>query len=353
MPLASIGSGHLCKVWEIKTLGKSRDAEARKLLEDVAKQVQPIMMKRKWTVKVLSEFCPRNPSLLGLNVGGGAEIKIRLRKPNREMEFYPYESLLGTMLHELTHNEHGPHDAKFYKLLDEITNECEELMAKGISGTGQGFDAPGRRLGGFSHNPSLSSLRQKALAAAEKRARLGTLVPSGPNRIGGNKEMMKLLTPSQAAAMAAEMRLRDDIWCAAPVTSGADGVQKASERESSFDGSSSSTAVIESQTSANEGRKRKDIFHGSSMSATRSENQTSENERDSMWECDICTLHNPPMALVCGACGSEKSREKLQMWSCKTCTLENPVNIDRCSACDQWRYSYGPPVSVSAPNVGT
>jgi hypothetical protein len=25
------------------------------------------------------------------------------------------------LLHELTHNVHGPHDAKFYKLLDEIT----------------------------------------------------------------------------------------------------------------------------------------------------------------------------------------------------------------------------------------
>ena len=29
--------------------------------------------------------------------------------------------VLGTMLHELCHNEHGPHSAAFYKLLDEIT----------------------------------------------------------------------------------------------------------------------------------------------------------------------------------------------------------------------------------------
>lgn len=64
---------------------------------------------------------PRNPSLLGLNIGAGQEIRIRLRKPGRESEFLPYEALVGTMLHELTHNEHGPHDAKFYKLLDEIT----------------------------------------------------------------------------------------------------------------------------------------------------------------------------------------------------------------------------------------
>lgn len=64
---------------------------------------------------------PKNSSLLGLNIGAGKEVRIRLRKPGREGEFLPYESLLGTMLHELVHNDHGPHDAKFYKLLDEIT----------------------------------------------------------------------------------------------------------------------------------------------------------------------------------------------------------------------------------------
>lgn len=56
MPMSSIGGGDLNKVWEIKTLGKEKDAEARKLLEMAAKQVQPIMRKYKWNVKLLSEF---------------------------------------------------------------------------------------------------------------------------------------------------------------------------------------------------------------------------------------------------------------------------------------------------------
>ena len=56
MPISSIGGGDLDKVWEIKTLGRERDEEARRLLEMAAKQVQPIMRKRKWQVKLLSEF---------------------------------------------------------------------------------------------------------------------------------------------------------------------------------------------------------------------------------------------------------------------------------------------------------
>ena len=57
MPISSIGAGDLDKVWEIKTLKrKEREDEARRLLEMAAKQVQPIMRKRKWQVKLLSEF---------------------------------------------------------------------------------------------------------------------------------------------------------------------------------------------------------------------------------------------------------------------------------------------------------
>jgi len=46
----------LNKVWEIKPLRRIGEDEARKILEKVAKQVQPIMRKRKWKVNVLSEF---------------------------------------------------------------------------------------------------------------------------------------------------------------------------------------------------------------------------------------------------------------------------------------------------------
>lgn len=49
--------GDLNKVWEIKALKKKpREDEARKILEKVANQVQPIMTRRKWRVKLLSEF---------------------------------------------------------------------------------------------------------------------------------------------------------------------------------------------------------------------------------------------------------------------------------------------------------
>ena len=89
------------------------------------------MRKRQWKVGVLTEFFPANANLLvpgldprppgiawrnpthpvlgyacvlqGLNYNRGQEIRIRLRPADREAEFLPFESLLGTMLHELTH----------------------------------------------------------------------------------------------------------------------------------------------------------------------------------------------------------------------------------------------------------
>lgn len=72
-------------------------------------------------MKILKWNCsPNNPSLLGLNVGGGVHVKLRLRRPNRDWDFIPFDQVLDTMLHELCHNAHGPHNANFYKLWDEL-----------------------------------------------------------------------------------------------------------------------------------------------------------------------------------------------------------------------------------------
>lgn len=54
---AAMELGNLHKVWEIRALKtKPEAAAARELLDRVARQVQPIMRRHKWRVKVLSEF---------------------------------------------------------------------------------------------------------------------------------------------------------------------------------------------------------------------------------------------------------------------------------------------------------
>lgn len=63
--------------------------------------------------------------LQGLNSGGDGQgntqrILIRLRHASDETRFLDFNSVLGTMLHEMVHNIHGPHHAAFYKLLDEL-----------------------------------------------------------------------------------------------------------------------------------------------------------------------------------------------------------------------------------------
>lgn len=390
--------GDLHKVWETKALKKPGQEEAKSMLDKIAQQVQPIMRKHNWRVKLLSEFCPKNPALLGLNVGGGIHVKLRLRKPNRDWDFYPFDKVLDTMLHELCHNAHGPHNASFYKLWDELRKECEELMSKGITGTGQGFDLPGRRLGGFSRKPPVSSLRKTALAAAEKRAKLGIMLPSQPQRLGGDKDIMVALSPVQAAAMAAERRLQDEIWCGSQsaeafddeenfsslledslysgkVTETSKPLHRCKRSSESTDstcmGASTSGSMLHCGSSP---RKRLcNSYNNHPSNSSQREANFVDLTNDSsiglipddgahrpvdlaMWECGLCTLLNLPLAPVCEVCRTEKPKDaisKYKMWVCKSCTLENSVKLDKCSACEQWRYSCGAPVSTRAPNVGT
>jgi hypothetical protein len=85
----------------VKTMGLENDTEATALLNKAVSQVQPIMAKRGWTCPKVSEFFPSNGGLLGLNVNAGQAIKIRLRPSSNKSSFLPYNSVLGTLLHEL------------------------------------------------------------------------------------------------------------------------------------------------------------------------------------------------------------------------------------------------------------
>jgi hypothetical protein len=145
----------LNKVLEVKELDNfPRSIEARNLLQRLATAVAPVMKRRKWKVHVLKEFYPKEDGLLGMNVNRGQTVLVRLRPPNNRDSFYPWEFIIGTMIHELTHMEIGPHNSDFYRLMDEIADEVDKDQVNQLSSrvsdsasfTGQGHILGGSRI---------------------------------------------------------------------------------------------------------------------------------------------------------------------------------------------------------------
>ncbi|KAF8316622.1 WLM-domain-containing protein [Clavulina sp. PMI_390] len=207
--------------------GRPHADKAIPLLQKIASLVKPIMRSHGWRLPLLSEFFPDNPALVGLNVNGGQQILLRLRPHWAPNTFYSEEEIVGVMLHELTHNVHGPHDDRFYKYLAGLEREYEDLQRSGYAG--EGFFAPGERLGlGTSHNLSMTEAKKRALEAAERRAKRAG---GGANRLGGagwtTKTLMK--TPGQLAAEAAERRMRDNKACAHDAEAEAEAAKAAQE----------------------------------------------------------------------------------------------------------------------------
>lgn len=156
-----------------------REKEALHTLKKIASLVKPIMRARGWKVGELAEFYPDQNNLLGLNVNGGQRILLRLRYAGDRNQFLPTEQVTDTMLHELSHIVHGPHDGKFHALWNQLRDEHEGLVLKGYSG--EGFLSDGRRLGG--RQVPMQEARRLARAAAEKRRVLSS---GSGQRLGGS-----------------------------------------------------------------------------------------------------------------------------------------------------------------------
>ena len=194
----------LNKVWEIQVLTKRpRANEARSLLERAVAMVDPILQRRGWKINLLREFFPRSSNLLGLNENAGQRVSVRCRPASAPNSFFPFEHILGTLLHEITHITVGPHNKKFYKLLDELTEECERdavaslfsTSSSSSSSSGLVFTGEGQRVqpgrGGKRKLPP--NARRKAAAEAALRrqrlARLGLANGSGRGRkLGGGSK---------------------------------------------------------------------------------------------------------------------------------------------------------------------
>ncbi|KAL1926969.1 hypothetical protein VTP01DRAFT_5299 [Rhizomucor pusillus] len=311
-------------IGEIKVLKRKKDSDkALELLQRIAAEVAPIMTKRSWEVTQLCEFYPGNPNLLGCNINRGYKINIRLRPHYDDTTFLDYNDLLGTMLHELAHIVRGPHDAAFYRLLDELNDELDELILSGKRGYTI-FGGEGRRLGGSATLSPLEA-KQKALQAAERRRQIQSIMaPKGGVRLAGlGGSIDKTLTPSQMAARGAERRLRDQKCCGGLQTE--DSVSPESDSPSS---SKIPVVILSDDEEQQRTPKKRKI----------AEKPTEKLQQG--WECSVCTFHNADdIVLACKVCLSERPIASTNdigtgYWSCPQCTLQNEMQWWACQACD-------------------
>ena len=212
--------------------------QAKTLLARVVSEFEPIIKQRGYNVLSVSELCCCNDGLdfeptanghkrrkkgkMSNNVWGYNQttqsgypkshtIHLRMRHPiGHETRFLPYEDVAGTMAHELAHCEHGPHNDKFYKLMDEILDQHAGLMASNLSYNGAfipSFTGTGQTLGGG--NQGMAAARKQQ----QQQARPGY-------KLGGDNQFTQWMTPAEAAVAAAEarrrqqqLRLRGDHCC--------------------------------------------------------------------------------------------------------------------------------------------
>lgn len=196
------------RIAKIASLKKYDDKEyAKSLLHDIAKMVAPIMHENNFKVGLLCEMFPKSGNLLGLNVNKGQKIMLRLRYHSNYRLFLPVGDIVGTMLHELTHNLYGPHNDDFYKFLDKLKERFEEIQYN--PQLVKGYVCEENKVGGGLSFSGYRSIRQKRLEVLGKGK-----YKAESNRLGGAKIQQKDATTLRRLAFeAAERRLADSKAC--------------------------------------------------------------------------------------------------------------------------------------------
>ncbi|PHH78473.1 hypothetical protein CDD80_6816 [Ophiocordyceps camponoti-rufipedis] len=300
---------------------ESRADEALHTLRKVASLVKPIMRARGWRVGQLAEFYPSDPSLLGLNVNGGSKICLRLRYPGDRTQFMPMENVTDTMLHELCHIVHGPHNQQFHTLWDQLRDELQGLMMKGY--TGEGFLSQGRRLGG-ARIPEHEA-RRLAREAAERRRRQFQPAAAAPGRRLGGTAPRHGDDIRSVIVDAVQRRNKVLRGCA---------TEKLTEREMYEVAESAARNGFRTQAEEDEANEvaisqalwelvqedekkrlgsayvspcveQPGSFRGGPPASTTMTTTTTSSEPVT-WMCGTCTLRNPEQFLCCDACGGER-----------------------------------------------
>ncbi|GJN79396.1 hypothetical protein PLIIFM63780_002909 [Purpureocillium lilacinum] len=328
--------------------GEHRADEALHTLKRIASMVKPLMRARRWHVGKLVEFYPpttTGQTLLGLNYDRGRKICLRLRHPGDRRQFLPFEQVLDTMLHELVHIVHGPHDDQFHKLWDQLRDEMQSLLNKGY--TGEGFLTEGRRLGGarVPENELRRLVRQAAddrrknQAGAALGRRLGGAAPRPGQDIrrviadaadrrrrvlrGCAEESLSQREIQEIADQATHNGFRtqaeEDEANEAAISQALWELVQEDEKKRLGDAYIPPSDTIPEQyrqglagsaqsTDGTAGTQRATTYPAKSSKTLLQRDSTDETA--GFWECEACTLRNPTKYLCCDACGLEQPQHK-------------------------------------------
>lgn len=263
------------------------------------------------------------------------KICLRLRYPSDRNQFMPIENVIDTMLHELAHIVHGPHDSKFHALWDQLRDEHQGLIIKGY--TGEGFLSEGQRLGG--RRMPVREVNRLAREAAEKRRTTSTR--AGPGRRLGGAAPRPGQDIRQVIVNAVERRKSTLRGCAtdklsdAEIRNIADAATRNGFRTQAEEDEANEAAIAQALwelVQKDEQAKYGESYippsaenptgnGGGSVMATEagpskpeakgndgiaSATESGQDVESGMWVCATCTLHNPSNFLSCDACGTEK-----------------------------------------------
>lgn len=284
--------------------------------------------------------------MAGLNYNRGQRICLRLRFSGDTTLFMRLEMVMDTMLHELCHNVHGPHNDAFHALWETLRDEHLTLSLSGYSGAS--FLSEGRRLGGGGVAATVPARERGRMpsSSSSRGSGVGVVAVAG-RRLGGGTRPALPPTPEMrraAAAEAAERRKRALEGCGANTLDqtqirdmGEQARRNGFKTQAEEDGANDvaiAQALAELMgedrgprwqrtppTSSSSHPPNRNAPAAQSRLLAMMEQQGGhrrQNEKAAAssssgsggssagWVCPVCTLHNPGNYLCCDACQSER-----------------------------------------------
>jgi DNA-dependent metalloprotease WSS1 len=233
----------------------------------------------------------------------------------------PLENVVDTMLHELCHIVHGPHNSDFHALWDQLRDEQQGLIMKGY--TGEGFLSEGRRLGGARIPPA--EARRLARESAERRRRQ----PSGTGpgiRLGGvaarqGEDIRRVIADAVERRNKTLKGCGTDNFSDRQIRDIADTATRNGFRTQAEEDEANEAAIAQAMwelVQEDEKTKQGNAYIPPSTrtmagpSRTTRPQEPAQNKRPNTgsyldaWACQVCTLQNPATYLCCDACGTER-----------------------------------------------